>query len=125
ILILDTCYAGGQGAGGEKGPVDPAPSVPFNFLDDYLGRTKGIGQTQIVKLASAMARQIALIRQEGDFSVMTHFLLERLREGEPLTVPVAYEYVKDRVPAYTKKVFHVEQTPVLVGDTTPPIYLRP
>jgi hypothetical protein len=129
VLLLDTCYAGGQGAGGERGLLDPAPDVPFDFLDEELLRvTKSIAQQKIAKLASSRASQRSVVGAAGELSVMTAFLVEMLtQEGGAITIKDAYEYVKVKVPAYVREHYprlSDVPTPVLIDNTTPPVYLR-
>lgn len=128
VLILDACYAGGQGGGGERGLVDPTPNVPFDFLDEELLQvTKSIGRQQVAKLASSMGRQPSLVRLDGNVSVMTGFLIEFLSTGtDSVTLKDAYEYLKVKVPQYVRARFPgFEQTPVLIDNITPPVHLRP
>lgn len=55
---------------------------------------------------------------------MTHYLVEKLKAGDPLED--AYDGVKSLVPEYVQRKFPgTTQKPVLVNHTTPPVWLRP
>ncbi len=60
-------------------------------------------------------------------SVMTYFLKDKVEKGTgPVTLTDAFNYLKTEVPAFVEKnVPGTTQTPVLVDQTTPPLYLRP
>jgi hypothetical protein len=68
-------------------------------------------------LAACTRKQFAFERRERDHGVLTHFLLEYLGRSPGLFDPVAaFEYVKQRVPAYVDREFPGSpQTPVLVS----------
>ena len=131
LVILDTCHSGGQATDEEtvrakdlpksmkyvKGLT--MPGVPndgdFDFWDGEMARTKDIGQRDAVLLAAATAAQKAFERREGDFSVMTHYLIELLKSGPRVTLKDAFEYVSHKVPDYVQMKFPgTTQTPVLV-----------
>jgi hypothetical protein len=129
IFILDTCYSAGQAAGQKGiGPNLPGSDVPFkNFLERHLQRAKDIGQKETAILASAKASQQAFERWEGDMSVMTFFLVNQLKSGNSqVSLNDAFNKVKTAVPEYVKEKYAgATQNPVLVDNTTPPVYLRP
>jgi hypothetical protein len=57
---------------------------------------------------------------------MTYFLIKELNDHPQLTLPQAYESVREAVPQYIAQQFPGEaQTPLLYDNTTPPVYLRP
>ncbi|MAX37206.1 MAG: hypothetical protein CME33_11665 [Gimesia sp.] len=118
VVLLDACKSGGQ-ANNEKG-LNPSKSVieGFDFLDGEFARTKDIGQKQAAVLASSRASQISLVRREGDLSVMTYFLIERIKSSSgKLTLQDAYKHLANDIPNYVKDKFpgHT-QTPVLIGN---------
>ena len=129
ILVLDTCYSAGQAAGQKGiGPRNIGAEVPFhNFLDRHIERTKDIGQKETAILASAKASQQAFERWEGDMSVMTYVLVNQLKAASgKVSLHNAYENVKAAVPEYVRAKFAgATQDPLLVDNTTPPVYLRP
>jgi len=144
-VILDTCHSGGQAKAEEdveakvpgaaySGRYSKYLSLPgdraegdSDFLDDEFARVKDIGQRETVLLAAAEAAQTAFERREGDFSVMTHGLLQLLRaDAGKISLPQAYQHVGREVPMYVEKRFPgTTQTPVLVDDTSSVLYLRP
>ena len=127
VLILDACHSGGLVAGAKGLELyDPLPDQPFDFLDGELARTKDIGQKETAVLYSAQARQVAFARRQDDFSTMTYFLLEMLKSGhDPITLTQAYGKLKVEVPRFVEREFGTTQTPGLIDNTTPPVYLRP
>ncbi len=129
IFILDTCYSAGQAAGQKGiGPNRAGSDIPFhNFLERQLQRAKDIGQKETAILASAKASQQAFERWEGDMSVMTFFLVKQLKSADgKVSLADAFENVQTAVPEYVKEKYAgATQDPVLVDNTTPPVYLRP
>lgn len=133
VVILDTCHSGGQNAQ-EKSVFakslgvsqPPVGGVRFDFLDGDLQRTKDIGQKETALIASSMAAQVSFERREGDLSTLTYYLVEQLGGGGPLTLAAAFDAVKNQVAQYVETNFPgTTQTPVLIDNTTSPIYLRP
>ena len=129
VVILDTCHSGGQNRN-EKGLHLGGKGVQiggdFDFFDGEIKRTKDIGQKETALLASSKASQVSFERREGDLSAMTYYLVEQLSKGdEQITLPDAFQYVSEKVPSYIEGRFSgTTQTPVLVDNTTPPLYLR-
>ena len=129
-IILDTCHSGGQAKGGPKGVSSVKSMRPTTWGTHFLttlSRTKNIGQKEMALLASSTASQVSFERTEGDYSVMTYYLLAQLRQGTgPIALPELYNGVKDKVVQYVEANFPGSaQTPVLVDYTTPPMYIRP
>ena len=59
-------------------------------------------------------------------SILTYCLVQVIEERSQVPLKEAYEYVRVEVPAYVKQKFpNVVQTPVLIDNTTLPVYLRP
>lgn len=129
IVIIDACHGGGQSQGAIKAITAGDKTTPFRkfFIATTLKRTKDIGQRETAVLASSRATQVSFERREGDLSVMTHFLIEKLgTTRQPVTLPEAFEYVQIQVPAFVEEHYPgTTQTPVFVDQTTPPVYLRP
>ncbi len=129
IVIIDACHGGGQTQGAIKAITAGDNKTPFRkfFFATTLQRTKDIGQREAAVLASSRATQVSFERREGDLSVMTHFLIERISTArEAVTLPEAFEYVQAQVPAFVEEHYPgTTQTPVFVDLTTPPVYLRP
>lgn len=117
VLIFDACYSAGVAR-------DPKEKVPFsNFLESFWQRARDLGHKDLALLASSQATQISFQRRERDHSVMTYYLLEKLKKAEgPLNLGDAFHYVKERVPNYVAKTYPGQtQTPVLIpeDDRTP------
>lgn len=129
VVLLDTCYSGGQHEGA-KGIALPGldPATEFDFLDGDMDKhTKDLGQKETAMVASAKPSQVAMERREADLSVMTYYLVKRLRGAEgSVTLKDAFEYLETEVPGYVQGQFPgMTQNPVLIDHTTPPVYLRP
>jgi hypothetical protein len=129
IVIIDACHGGGQTQGAIKAITGSEEATPFRkfFFATTWQRTKDIGQRETAVLASSRATQVSFEQPEGDLSVMTHFLIEKLTDSpRSVTLSEAFEYVKARVPNYVESHYPgATQTPVFVDQTTPPVYLRP
>jgi hypothetical protein len=129
VIILDACHSGGQAAGakglGDK--VDGERDSDLGFFQAPFQRAKNIGQKEVAVLASSKATQPSYERREGDLSVMTYCLLERLKAAGQVTLKEGFAHVQKAVPAYVSARFKAReaQTPVLYDQTTPPVYLRP
>ena len=78
-------------------------------------------------LASSRAAQVSFERREGGLSAMTYFLANLIESSDgPVTLQQAYRHVSVKVPDYVKDRFPgATQEPVLVNQTSPPVYLRP
>lgn len=129
IVIIDACHGGGQTQGAIKAITGNDQATPFRkfFFATTWQRTKDIGQRETAVLASSRATQVSFEQPEGDLSVMTHFLIEKLSASpRSVTLSEAFEYVKAQVPAFVERHYPgTTQTPVFVDQTTPPVYLRP
>ncbi|MFO0819462.1 MAG: caspase family protein [Pirellulales bacterium] len=128
VLLLDTCHSGGQ-ATNEKGLVglDGVKSLGnVDMLDGELQHTKDIGQKETALLVSSRASQISFVRKEGDLSVMTKFLVQVISDASgPVTLPQAAAQLKQLVPEYVGQRFPgATQTPELIDNTSPPLFLR-
>ena len=129
VVILDTCHSAGS-ATNEKGlgaPGVKAIGGPADFLDGEFARAKDIGQKETAILASSRAAQVSFERRQGDLSAMTYYLTQLLRQNRNgVTLDQAYQHVKLKVPQYVGSAFPGStQDPVLVNETTPPVYLVP
>jgi Caspase domain/Domain of unknown function (DUF4384) len=121
VVVLDACKSGGQ-ANNEKS----LKIKGFDFLEGELARTKDIGQKQAAVLASSHAAQVSLVRREGDLSVMTYFLIEKLRSSDrKISLQDMYQYVLKKVPEYMKQNHPgYPQTPVLIGYEGMPFHFK-
>ncbi len=128
VVIIDACHSGGQTQAAVKALTAAHPATPFRkfFFATMWRRTKDIGQRETAVLASSRATQVSFERRGGDLSVMTHFLVEKLKNSAgPVTLLDAVEYLKAQVPAFVEKNYPgTSQTPVFVDQTTPPVFLR-
>ena len=128
VLVLDTCHSGGQATAekGLGGLEDVKALGGLDMLDGELQHTKDIGQKETALLVSSRAAQISFVRKEGDLSVMTKFLDQLIRESQgPLTLTDAAVQLKKLVPEYVADRFPgATQTPELIDNTSPPLYLR-
>jgi hypothetical protein len=129
VVIIDACHSGGQTQGAVKALTGGDQATPFRnfFFATTWRRTKDIGQRETAVLASSRATQVSFERREQDSSVMTHFLIEKLRTSTgPVTLTDAADYVSANVSAFVEQHYPgTTQTPVFVNQTTPPVYLRP
>jgi hypothetical protein len=129
IVILDACHSGGQSQGAIKSITGGDAATPFRrfFFAGAFERTKDIGQRETAVLASSRASQISFEQREQQLSVMTHFLVEKLRNSAgPVSIQDAAAYVEQQVPVFVQEHFPgTTQTPVFVDYTTPPQLLRP
>ncbi|MEO8497573.1 MAG: DUF4384 domain-containing protein [Planctomycetota bacterium] len=141
VVILDTCHSAGQ-ATNEKGIARYGKGIStdakfakaiggnggaVDFLDGEFARTKDIGQKEAAILASSRAAQVSFERREGDLSTMTYFLVNLIESSEgPVTLEQAFQHLSVKVPEYVKVQFPgATQEPVLVDQTSPPLFLRP
>ena len=112
----------------KKAIIDPKLSDDEKdepFMADLLRRSKALDQKELALLAGCKAEQVSWVRNEGDLSVLTYFLIEQLKDGDDaLTVKEAFERMKKPLTAYLIRSKR-EQTPVLIDQLTPPFYLRP
>jgi uncharacterized caspase-like protein len=129
LVILDTCHSGGQHSRekGLAGPTAPLAGTEFDYFDGEFARTKDIGQRDTAMLASSKASQVSFERREGDLSVMTHCLVSLLQTASGrLSLQEAYNHLKRDVPLYVQQRFPgTTQTPVLIDNTSSPLFLRP
>jgi len=132
IIIFDACHSGGQavgkgiGAGQTRikglGHIGPKPAQSADdgnpdFFDSEIGRIKDIGQRGTAMLFSCAANEISAERVDETLSVMTHYLVEKIKSSSELTLQEAADYVKDEVPKYMKKEYpDYPQHPQSEGD---------
>lgn len=121
-VIIDACHAGGQ-ANYTKGLTD---NRPFDFFLNEAARTKDIGQHDAAMLLSSQASETSKVRRDGQMSVMTGFLIDKVTSSNRVTLTDAYLYLKPRVLDYVKSEYpgSEPQTPILLNDIGT-IYLRP
>ncbi len=88
-----------------------------DFFDSEYGRIKDIGQEDAALLLSSKSNEISAERRDGKASVMTYFLVERIRESNSLTLKEAHRYVLPRVKQYMEEHFPGRtQTPQLCPE---------
>ena len=79
--------------------------------------SKDLSGTGTVLIAASQADQIAFEMPGGDGSVLTHFLVGTLNDGnDPLTAYTLFNKVKQSVVDYVKAQLSADQIPVLVGE---------
>jgi hypothetical protein len=123
VLIFDTCDADGA----QSVPPTAEPRLAANFLDAELGRTKGVGQAETVKLCASTGSDRAMVWGERQLSAMTGVLIDLLASANgPVTMPQAYEQLKVLVPKHQREISdNIERPPALMDNTSEPISLRP
>lgn len=127
LLIIDTCYGGGQGTSRSlSGPSETAART-FEFLDTELARARSVGQRETGLLASSSSSQISFERREGDLSTMTYFLVSHLNaQGGAVSLKDCYGVLKEQVSKYVAEHFPgAIQTPLLVDNFQGQFLLRP
>lgn len=129
LVILDACHSGGQTQGAIKSISGGDTATPYRdfFFVNAFARTKDIGQRETAVLASSRATQISFEQRGQQLSVMTHFLVEKLRSSTgPVSIQDAAAYAAQHVPPFVQTHYPgTTQTPVFVDHTTPPVLLRP
>jgi hypothetical protein len=129
VVILDACHSGGQTQGAIKSISGGDSATPFRgfFFANAFARAKDIGQRETAVIASSRASQISFEQRGRQLSVMTHFLVEKLRSSTgPVSIQDAAAYVAQTVPPFVQTHYPgTTQTPVFVDYTTPPVLLRP
>ena len=113
VVILDACYAAGAAA--PKGaPSVASPWVGGIAVETIDGLSRGKGR---VVIASSTALQPSFVRNEGDMSLFTHYLLNALRGAAGVRrdgyihILDVFHYVSEAVRAKRP-----EQTPILKAD---------
>jgi hypothetical protein len=102
----------------EAGDWDWQPlTSPADFLGRQLSRIKDIGQNDAEMLFSSASDEISFERREGNLSVMTYFLVEKVLSSDSLTLDQAYQHIRVEVPKYMQRKFPgARQTPQLVPE---------
>lgn len=146
-FILDSCYSGGlperaKGFGDEKGATslraalggskaldDDATEedIAFRFCFTNFARSKALGQDGLAVLASSTGNQLSWEREDGKLSVMTHYLIEAIKDGpRSMTHKDIKRPVKDAVEKYIRQYRpNAQQTVVEQDDLTPGLVLKP
>jgi hypothetical protein len=125
-MILDTCHAGGSGRAGQK-KGEPTEKDDTVFLDHQLAGVKELGQHGTALLASSLARQVSFKREQGDLSVMTHFIVDHVRKAtNPVSLSELHAHLAKHVPPYVEsRVPGASRSPVLINDIRPDFLLKP
>lgn len=138
LVLLDACHSAGQIANPVKGtapkqkglePVKALPGLkgqqPKLFIKkqmDTLKLLKKVDQADAMVIASSAATEPSLERPEGDLSVFTYYLVERInKDAGDLAPKDLYEHVKVEVPKYVTALFagKMTQEPSYGGSITP------
>lgn len=149
-FILDACYSGGMpqrakgmndenggessfrdailGSGSKSldGAADPE-DIAFHFCFSNFARSKALGQDGLVVLASSTKDQLSWEREDGNLSVMTHCLIDAIKDGpRNMTHKDIKEPVKRGVEQYNHKYRpNAAQTVVEQDDLNPGLVLKP
>ena len=106
---------------------DPKEFVDFMFGFSGFACSKALGQKDLAVLASSSYNQLSWERQEGDLSVMTHYLIKAIEDGKrgmthkdikPIIRQAVNEYVIKNHP-------NTRQTVVDQDELTPGMILKP
>jgi len=128
VVILDACYSAGQHAGakGAKSVPTVAEGHLFSRVLRRVSGQKDVNQKDVAFLASSTATQISMERRDGKHSVMTHYLIEFIKQSKsPLSLDEVFAYLKVKVPAYVESNYRGStQMPVLIDLTTKPLFLN-
>ena len=100
FVVADACRAGGLHERGKSldDPFLTEEQKDEPFLGDLLRRCKALDQKELALLAGCKADELSWVRNEGDLSVLTYFLIAELRAGAgALTLQQAYERIDEAV----------------------------
>jgi hypothetical protein len=116
VFVLDSCYA----AGTPKG----VSARTFDMFDGEMRRSKDLGNHRHVLLAASTAEEKAWELANSKLSVMTHFLVEAVKQHPRLSVEDAHRLIEQEVAKYVKAHYEQKQTPALEGEEAKNTYLR-
>ena len=111
----------------------------FGFLDQQLGRLKDIGQGNTALLTASTTSELSLVRPDGNLSVMTHELIEAIRNARgPLDLDDTFSQVTSRCEAFfaSEEFRNLQEKrgpenkplphhPLLFNNTSDRIWLKP
>jgi len=133
LVILDSCFSAGQSSNIDAPQsrlnvtqITASPRSPADSFNLEFSRARDIGQRGLALLTASSADEQSYEREEGDLSVMTHFLIQRLK-STPTSVTLSglFPLLKSDVEGYNK--LHQQddvQTPALFNDVTPEFVLK-
>lgn len=139
FFILDACHIGGMITGksidGSKSLSDffdtkndnntDKDDEPFDFGMNEFSRVKDLGQKNVAIIASSAPDEVSLIREENDYSVMTWYVLETLKNYSNVTPDFLYKNIKDKVAQYVWDFRHTKQTMVIQNDMEEEFLINP
>jgi hypothetical protein len=113
VVVLDCCNSGGF-AKGDKGAAADSRDPSFTFLRGQVGRLRTLGQRDCAVLTACLKQQTSQTRQERDMGVMTHSLVDAIRESRgPLEIRQAHQECEARMKKYFEDRIPVEIDTVL------------
>lgn len=142
IFMLDVCLAGGFAGTGKglsdsdkslfgplKGEGQPAGAPPaasrFDFFDTEWAQTKDIGQRETAVLCASGEGEVAMVRLDGNCSVMTGFLVDFVSGSPPpVSLRDTYDHVRVKVPEYLCQHGQPTQNPQYLDNLSSPAYLK-
>jgi|GEM_PF-4034249 len=106
-IIFDACHAGGTARKKEKSTSKGISNSPEGFLTYFTQRvayptSKNINPHYATLLLSCRADEISTQHKDGLHSVMTHFLLKKMRDEKRLTLNDAFDHLSEVVPEYVQ-----------------------
>jgi hypothetical protein len=115
---------GGQTNGAAKGQKE---WKPLTFAFHSLARSKSVGQKNLAAIASSTDSQISFVRDDGELSVMTYFLIEAVKDGpSTMTHKDITSAIKSKVNNYVRTHHNgTNQDVVEQDDLTPGLILKP
>ncbi|MDR3198001.1 MAG: caspase family protein [Planctomycetaceae bacterium] len=152
LFILDACHSGGiltnarnvkdaKEFGGEKsfaeltggnplqGSVEKGKQdwKPLTFAFKPFARSKSVGQKNLAAIASSTDSQLSFVRDDGELSVMTYFLIEAVKDGSvAMTHKDIASAIKSKVNNYVRTHHNgTNQEVVEQDDLNPALKLKP
>lgn len=136
LVFFDTCFSGGQ-AENEKSLLQSDPNHPGNFAKSvptnrrlngssdawenaFKTFTKDISERQAMVISSSRASEQSYVRRQNDYSVMTYFLLQYMRDnaGKRFRPETLFNTVSKDANDYMMQTWGLDQFPVQIGRNT-------
>lgn len=117
LFILDTCHSGGM--------ANNAESLDWDFGLSEVATSKDLGQRDLAVIASSTKDTPSYVRDEGDMSVMTYFMMEHLKKNSQITHKHLYARIKPEIEEYAQRIYQCKQTVVIQDEFTKPMILNP